>query len=364
MRVFSVQSYTFLTTNEKIYYIFTPLLAIIFVSLESSNPTTIVQMSNLLKLFEDYLSAERRYAPGTTSHYVRDCGEFIAFCGTTPEEFDPETVTAADLKEWTAELMSAGSAESEKTAPKTKAKAKTASKPKASSVNTKVSSVRSFFKWLHATERIKSNPAKGIPRVKTESPLPTYIPEERMMWLMDELVARQQSDDYRERRDALLVLFLYCTGLRLAEVASLKLSSFSHDWREVRIVGKGNKERIVPIVSILRPLVENFYNFTASKICKIDQNSLFLTSKGGAMSRYQIEYAVQKVLGEAGIEGKRSPHILRHTFASLLLERGADIREIQELLGHSSLRTTQVYTHTNISRLKSVYQSAHPRGAK
>lgn len=309
-------------------------------------------MANLLTLFEDYLRAEKRFSPGTVAHYVRDCNAFIAFCRTTPEEFDPTLITAHDLQDWTAELRK-----------KSKKNGKIVT-PKASSVNTRISSIRSFFSWLLKNGHITKNTFENHHRIKTSQSLPTFIPEQQMMHIMDTLLGRQQSDDYKERRNALIVLMLYCTGLRLAEITSLTSDNFSHEWREVRIVGKGQKERIVPIVSPLRPLLAEWREFTAAKICKIEENSLFLTSKGRAMSRYQIEYAVQKVLGEFGIEGKHSPHILRHTFATLLLERGADIREIQELLGHASLQTTQLYTHNNISRLKAVYHSAHPRGGK
>lgn len=315
-------------------------------------------MATLLTQFEVFLQAERRYSQGTIANYLRDCREFIAFCKSSEQEFDPSLVTAHDLSDWVVWL-----AKQQREVRKGKSRSSVATY-KSSSINTKIASVRSFFNWLHTTERIIKNPLRSAERIKASSKLPSYISEERMMRLLEELIARQQSDEYEIRRDALLVIVLYCTGLRLSEVTNLSLNNFSHNFQEVRIIGKGQKERIVPIVSILGSLLKSFVKFRDDKICNLGEKSLFLTSKGVPMSRYQIERAVQKVLREGGIEGKRSPHVLRHTFATLLLERGADIREIQELLGHSSLQTTQVYTHNNISRLRSVYQSAHPRGAK
>lgn len=315
-------------------------------------------MANLLTQFEDYLRAERRLSAGSVVNYLRDCREFFDFRGITEDSFNPKDITASDLNEWKAHL-----ADSKKVVTVRGIKRRVPLY-KPSSINTKVTSIRTFFRWLHSVGKITHNPIKSVLRMKTDSPLPVYIPEEKMMGIIRELLRRMEHEEYEVRRDALLVLLLYCTGLRLAEVTSLRLDSFTFDMREVRIVGKGQKERIVPIISLLREALREFLTFSATKICNLDGKSLFLTSKGEPMSRYQIERRVQRVLEELGVEGKHSPHILRHTFATLLLERGADIREIQELLGHASLQTTQVYTHNSISRLKAVYQCAHPRGSR
>ena len=292
------------------------------------------------------------------AHYLRDCREFIEWCGTTPEEFCPEDVTPEEFGGWIKHLTK------QKKVVTLGGRKHREPLYKPSSVNTKTSSLKALFRWLHTSGQIKKNPLATRKGLKTPAHLPTYIPEERMLRLVEELVARSESEEFEARRDAVLVLLFYCTGLRLAEVTSLTRESFTPSWSHVRVVGKGQKERIVPIVSTLRSVLKSFVEFTVENICTNGENLLFLTSEGKPMSRYQIERAVQKLLAEWGIEGKHSPHVLRHTFATLLLERGADIREIQELLGHSSLQTTQIYTHNNISRLKEIYRSAHPRGGK
>lgn len=338
---------------------------------------------SILDSFRDYLLAERRLSPGTVANYLRDCREFAAHCGVTPEEFDPAAIDKQSLLGWMAALQKKGNKPSRSpiaTTASHSAGSKSATGAlKPSSINTKVASIRSLCAWyskeqlsrtdattLTTEERTAAqravNSARKVKTLKTSSPLPHYIHEPQMVDIVVRLRERCYSEEYEERLSALLVLLLYATGIRLAEITALTPASFAHDWSEVKVLGKGGKERIIPIVSALRQPLMEFAKFRGEKICKSESISLFLTSKGAPMSRFQIERRVQKLLAEEGVQGKHSPHVLRHTFATLLLERGADIREIQELLGHSSLGTTEVYTHNNPSRLREVYRNAHPRG--
>ena len=302
---------------------------------------------NLLDRYSHYLTNERRLVPGTVHNYLRDCRDFIESCGYTPDNFAPEKIDQKAFKGW---IMSLGDPDRQ------------GRKLSPSSINTITSSIKAFFSWMVDANVLEVNPTTDVPRLKTPKRLPTYIHEQKMADLCTELFLEARSDDYITRRNAILVLMLYATGTRLAEITSLTTANLAHDLGEVRVVGKGSKERIIPIINTLRPLLADYLKFTREKICTERFFSLFLTSEGEPMSRYQIERSVQQRLEMAGIKGKHSPHVLRHTFATLLLNGGADIREIQELLGHSSLQTTQIYTHNSIASLKEIYATAHPRG--
>ena len=170
------------------------------------------------------------------------------------------------------------------------------------------------------------------------------------------------TDDFERLRDAVIVLLFYTAGLRLAELANLKIGDISADYRTIRILGKGEKERIVPLIGRMGEILKKYFSqFSSQNICIGQKKALILSKKGEPISVRTIQRIVDRKLKGAGIQGKTSPHTLRHTFATHLLNEGADLREIQELLGHSSLKATQVYTHTNIEKLREVYSTAHPR---
>lgn len=294
--------------------------------------------------FLTYIRAEKRYSEHTAQNYGRDIRRFFADTGISEAEFDPWLVASDDIRKWIVSLSEG------RLGP--------------ASVNRMTSSLRSFFKWLRKTGAIEHDPFLRIGRQRTPARLPGYITEARMDEVVRD-VEQMEGEDFAHQRNALIIVLFYATGIRLAELLDMRLNDFSDDFREVRIRGKGNKERVVPLVEYAAGKVSAYIErIKCENICKSKDNFIFLSSRGKPVSRSGIYRAVRGELTRMGIQGKRSPHVLRHTFATHMLNDGADIREIQEILGHSSLSATQVYTHNSISQLKEAYRGAHPRGGK
>jgi integrase/recombinase XerC len=195
--------------------------------------------------------------------------------------------------------------------------------------------------------------------------LPVWIPETKMGTITSRLFEQCSVGDPVGRRNALIVLLFYSCGIRLAELAGIMVDDIAEDFLSLRVHGKGDKTRVVPLPAPMSELIKSHISeFSGHKICTGPKKPLFLTEKAGPLTREAIYRIVRSELDRQGVQGKRSPHVLRHTFATHLLDGGADMREIQELLGHTSLAATQVYTHNSIARLKGVYAGAHPRGAE
>ena len=277
----------------------------------------------MLPEFLTYLEAERRYSPLTIRNYRRDIERFLAWLGVDEASFDPSQLRTEDIREWIlyrTEKSHIGPA----------------------SMNREVSSLRALW---HYPRR-----------------LPVFVPESRMAYVIADINGRAGSEDFVTVRDALTVAMFYGCGIRLAELIALNRNDFSDDYRQVRIRGKGDKERIVPLVDPLRRILVHYLQLIERQnICNSQEKALILTLKGARISRSVVRRIVEQALNKEGVQGKKSPHVLRHTFATHLLNHGADMREIQELLGHSSLQATQVYTHNSITRLQEIYVKAHPR---
>ena len=306
----------------------------------------------MLNDFQRYLTTERRYSPLTVRNYIRDVERFVAWWSeTSGEPFDATKVDRDHLREWIVWRSEEGEG---------KAPAGRHVKLKAASLNRELCSLRAYFRFLTRRGAIAKDPAHAITALRTPKRLPSFVPETRMETIVDR--CRDTAEDFETLRDRLIVVFFYATGLRLAELVAIDVDDFSDDWRSLRVVGKGDKERLVPI---LDPLVDQILSYrdviSRQQICKSGEKALFLTCKGVRVSRSKVYRVVQKALQEGGVKGKKSPHVLRHTFATHLMNAGADMREIQELMGHSSLQSTQVYTHNSIARLSEIYAVAHPR---
>ena len=312
----------------------------------------------MLNDFQRYLTTERRYSPLTVRNSLPHVARFAVWWSTErlkeehrEEPFDAAKVDRDHLREWIVWRSEEGEG---------KAPAGHHVKLKAASLNRELCSLRAYFRFLTRRGVIAKDPAHAIAALRTPKRLPSFVPETRMESIVDR--CRDAEEDFETLRDRLIVVFFYATGLRLAELVAIDVDDFSDDWRSLRVVGKGDKERLVPI---LDPLVDQILSYrdviSRQQICKSEEKALFLTCKGVRISRSKVYRVVQKALQEEGVQGKKSPHVLRHTFATHLMNAGADMREIQELMGHSSLQSTQVYTHNSIARLSEVYAVAHPR---
>lgn len=295
----------------------------------------------MLAEFIRYLTAERRYSPLTVRNYQRDVSRFLAWLGYDGVDFDPRTITTDQVRAWIIHRSEAG-------------------KLGAASMNREIASLRAFFRWLLRTGAVEKDIFRTISTLKTSRRLPVFVPESRMAPLVGE--CEQNGEEFKAERNALIILMFYACGLRLAELVGIDRNDFSADYTSLRIRGKGDKQRIVPILEFVREKILYYIALIGRQnICNSTEKALFLTHKGKRISRSVVYRAVQEELTRAGVQGKKSPHVLRHTFATHLMNGGADMREIQELLGHASLQATQVYTHNSIARLREIYTKAHPR---
>ena len=294
----------------------------------------------MIETYLTYLRAEKGYSELTIRAYGDDIRQFLAYYGVPEEQFRPQEVTSIDLRSW---IMSM-----------------TEAKMSPHSVNRKISSLRSFYRYLVRKGDVSILPFKKISLQKTPKRLPVFVEESRMQAILDAII--EPSDDFETERDSLIILLFYATGIRIAELIGITDNDYSLHTGELRVTGKGDKQRIVPLLpGVVRKMTHYLSLRNAGIICKSGNNSLFLTDKGERISRTAVYRIVTETLALFGVQGKRSPHVLRHTFATHLLNNGAEIKSIQELLGHANLMTTQIYTHNTIERVKEVYQKAHPR---
>lgn len=298
---------------------------------------------NLIDRFLQWLEAERRYSPLTVRNYRRDIGDFLSWRGVTCDSFEPRDIMREDVEEWIIYLSDER-------------------KLKATSVNRTVASLRTLWRWLMHHGHVERDVVSMIRSTKTPRRLPVFVPDSRMTEVIEDIKEDLRSGDFVRVRDAVVVVLFYTSGMRLAELHQVNVGDISADFSHIRVLGKGNKERIVPLIAPVQEILKKYCGQKSSQNICIDQKkALILSEKEERLSQRTLQRIVDRVLKASGVQGKTSPHVLRHTFATHLLNMGADLRDIQELLGHSSLKATQVYTHNDVERLKAVYAEAHPR---
>jgi integrase/recombinase XerC len=283
----------------------------------------------LVNFFLDHLSIERRLSPHTITSYSTDLEQFIAF-------IEPQTlleVQAIDVRKWLISL-------SDDTIQNR-------------SINRKLATLRTLYKYLVRSGKMAENPMTSIRMVKTTKKLPHFVRESEMENLVEN---RKIATNFSEARDELILFLLYGTGIRLAELISLQNNAVNLAAKTIRVIGKRNKERVIPIPQLLIELIQTYRSF-----CPFENSHLLLTDKGEPLYPMFVQRLVKKNLGEFSQLEKLSPHVLRHTYATHLLNRGADLNAIKELLGHANLAATQVYTHNSMEKMKAIYHQAHPK---
>ena len=306
----------------------------------------------MLERFRTYITVEKRFSPLTVRNYMADLHEFLAMCGIAEEDFDPNEIDRDMVRGWVVALGKRKNARGQTLA--------------AASINRRISTLKSFFAWLMREGVIEKNPTMALPRLKTPLRLPNYVSEEQMSQSIEHLTEElSEENSFTATRNALIILMFYGLGIRRAELVGLNRDDLSEDMTQLRVHGKGSKVRVVPVLRFIADHIQEYLNeISRSEICIIDKNALILSLKGTRLSSQSVYSIVRREMQRMGVKGKKSPHVLRHTFATHLMNRGGDMRQIQELMGHSSLRSTQVYTHNSISSLQKIYNSAHPRGRR
>ncbi|SDD61429.1 integrase/recombinase XerC [Mucilaginibacter pineti] len=300
-----------------------------------------------LARFIQYIKFEKRYSPHTVSAYESDLDQFTRFLNNpgnatvAPEPIitHPDQISYHDIRNWMVELID--------------------QKLTARSVNRKMATLRKYFKFLLQEGVITQNPTSKIRSQKIPKHLPVVVEGESLAKMLDD--DKIFSDDFPGLRDKLVVEMLFGTGMRLAELLGLKDSDINDYEGTLKVLGKRNKERIIPINTELRILLGRYSELKKSENFHNNSLTLIVTNKGADAYPKLIYLIVQKYLSNISTQNKRSPHVLRHTFATSLLNNGADLNSIKELLGHANLSATQIYTHNSVERLKSIYKQAHPK---
>jgi len=284
--------------------------------------------------FIQYIKFEKRYSPHTVTAYGSDLDQFFLYLSSRYGITDPAEVSPAMVRSWLVELMEKGDT------PRT--------------VNRKLTTLKSFFRYLVRNGAITSNPMARVISPKTSKRLPVFVEKEKMELVFSDI---DFGRGYGALRDRLIMELFYATGMRLSELVNLKEADIDTGNNTIKVLGKRNKERLIPFGKSVKELLDVYL----SEKRKFESEYLFLTEKGKKVYPRMVHRIVTGILAQVTTLEKKSPHVLRHTFATHLLNNGAELNAVKELLGHANLAATQVYTHNTIEKLKKVYKQAHPR---
>lgn len=288
--------------------------------------------------FISYLKYEKRYSSHTVVAYKKDLDQFVEFYANTVGEFNVKEVNSRLVREWIVNLMQQGFS--------------------ARTVNRKVTTLKAFFRYLMKEGILENNPAVNLPLPKIRKKLPGFIDEQNLNHLLDDGFFE---NDFEGIRDKLVIALLYGTGIRLSELLGLKKTDIDVDGHLIKVYGKRKKERLIPYPKSINQILGQYLQVKEQKFGRIS-GVLLVTQKGEPVYEKLIYRTVTKNLARVTSLEKKSPHVLRHTYATHLLNKGADLNAVKELLGHSNLAATQVYTHTTFEKLHKIYKQAHPRG--
>ena len=285
-----------------------------------------------LEDFINYIKSEKRFSKHTITSYETDLNQFFNYVQLEYQITKPQDVSFKLIRNWISSLLE--------------------NNLKSTSVNRKISSLKSYYKFLLVSNYVDTNPTLKLISPKSSKRLPVFVEKDNMDSLFDKDFFE---DSYEGKRDKLIIELFYFTGMRLSELINIKTSDIDKVNSQIKVIGKRNKERLIPITfNILKDLNEfiNFYEI---------ENFLFAEGNGKKLYSKKVYRVVNKYLAKISSIKKKSPHVLRHSFATHMLNNGADINAIKEILGHANLSATQIYTHNSIKKLKNVHKQAHPK---
>ena len=291
----------------------------------------------MVDLFLDYLKLERNYSPATVKHYRDDLKEFERFFQELDLQLSWETIDSDIVRRWMEAMMDRGNV--------------------ASSVNRRLSALRSFYRYVLRRNLVEKDPVHGIQGPKRKRPLPQFLKEAEMDRLLDE---NMWTDCYKDVLARTIIVTFYETGIRISELIGLNDKDVDYINCEIKVTGKRDKQRIIPFGDELSETLISYQHRRNAEM-KCESEAFFRTEKGERVTDAQVRQIVKTNLSKVSTLKKRSPHVLRHTFATAMLNHEAGLESVKKLLGHESLSTTEIYTHTTFEQLKKVYKNAHPR---